>query len=98
LTLLAIDTRKLPNWNWRKTLFGAIRLAVFAFLAAAAAAATARWLAPQLSSLRHFLRYLTVLVASGCVGGAIYLLICGIFRAPELTELLSPFLRRFKKA
>ena len=25
LTLLAIDTRKLPNWNWRKTLLGAIR-------------------------------------------------------------------------
>ena len=98
LTLLVIDTHKLPNWNWRKTLLGAIRLAIFAFLAAAAAAATARWLAPQLVSLRHFLRYLTVLLASGCVGGAIYLLVCGIFRAPELMELLSPLLRRVKKA
>ncbi|MBR6075199.1 MAG: hypothetical protein IKP87_07835, partial [Victivallales bacterium] len=69
-----------------------------AFMAAAAAAATARWLAPQLSNFRHFLRYLTVLLASGCVGGSIYLLVCGIFRAPELTELLSPLLRRVKKA
>ena len=98
LTLLAIDTHKLPNWNWRKTLLGAIRLAIFAFLAATAAATTARWLMPQLSNLRHFLRYLTVLLASGCVGGVIYLLVCGIFRAPELMELLSPLLRRVKKA
>ena len=98
LTLLAIDTHKLPNWNWRKTLLGAIRLAIFAFLAATAAATTARWLMPQLSNLRHFLRYLTVLLASGCVGGAVYLLVCGIFRSPELVELLSPLLRRVKKA
>ena len=47
---------------------------------------------------RHFLRYLTVLLASGCVGGAVYLLVCGIFRSPELVELLSPLLRRVKKA
>ena len=53
---------------------------------------------PQLANLRHFLRYLTVLLASGCVGGVVYLLVCGIFRAPELMELLSPLLRRVKKA
>ena len=98
LTLLAIDTRKLPNWNWRRTLAGAIRLAIFAIAAAVAAAATARWLAPQLSNVSHFLRYLTVLVASGCIGGIVYLLVCVIFRSPELTDLLSPLLRRVKKA
>ncbi len=98
MTLLAIDVRKLPNWNWCKTLIGALRLTLLATFAAAAAAVTAHWLTPQLSNFGHFAKYLTVLIASGCIGAAIYLLLCGLFRAPELREILSPFLRRLKKA
>lgn len=99
LLLLAIDTKKLPNWKYRRTAFSAFKLALAAACAGATAYAaklTAQKIVANLQMTPSFLTLAATVIVACFFGSIAYLIACRILGQHELTELLSSVKKRKK--
>lgn len=99
ITLLTIDTKKLPHWNWKSTLKAVVKLTVAAIIAALIAVALDRAFLPASQNLGRFFGAFARVAIGGFPGLATYLVIAKLLKCNELNELLDGIRRRkMKKA